>query len=75
MMKVIELETPNLMDVPASLRKLADMLESGEEPESMHAIVVSVDGFGEIRVYGYGKVGTRANEIGTLFQAALKLND
>jgi len=72
-MKVIPIGTPNLKDVPASLRRLAEMLENGEEPEAMHAIVVAVDGFGEIRVYGYGAVGTRAHEVGTLQMAALKL--
>lgn len=72
-MKVIQLGTPNLKDVPASLRRLAELLESGEEPEACHAIVVAVDGYGEIRVYGYGEVGTRANEIGTLYTAILKL--
>ena len=72
-MKLIPIGTPNLKDVPASLRRLADMLEKGDEPEAMHAIVVAVDGYGEIRVYGYGAVGVRAHEVGTLYMAALKL--
>ncbi len=72
-MKVIPIGTPNLKDVPASLRRLAEMLESGDEPEAMHAIVVAVDGYGEIRVYGYGEVGARAHEVGTLQMAVLKL--
>ena len=61
-MKLIPIGTPNLKDVPASLRRLADMLEKGDEPEAMHAIIVAVDGYGEIRVYGYGAVGVRAHE-------------
>lgn len=73
-MNIVEIETNNLMDVPASLRRLADMLERGEEPSAIHVIVVSVDGYGEIRVYGYGAVGARAHEIGTLHMAALKLS-
>jgi len=71
-MKVIPIGTPNLLDVPASLRRLAEMLESGDEPGAMHAIVVAVDGSGEIRVYGYGKVGTRAHEVGTLQMAVFQ---
>jgi hypothetical protein len=72
-MKVVQIGTPNLKDVPASLRLLADGIEEGEEPEAVHVIVVAVDGSGDIRVYGYGEVGTSENEIGTLFKAALKM--
>lgn len=72
-MKVIPIGTPNLKDVPDSLRLLAEMLENGKEPEAMHAIVVAVDVHGEIRVYGYGAVGGTAHEVGTLQMAVLKL--
>ncbi len=72
-MKVIQIGTPNLKDVPASLRMLADMIEAGKESDVTHAIIVAVDGNGEIRVYGYGAIGDRAHEIGTLYMAALKL--
>ena len=49
------------------------MMDNGSEPEAERAIVVSVDSGGEIRVYGYGAVGLRAHEVGTLYMAALKL--
>ena len=49
-MNLIPIGVPNLKDVPDSLRRLADMLEKGDEPRAMHAMVVAVDvdGDGEI---------------------------
>ena len=70
---VVDIPTPDLMDVPASLRRLADLIESGEEPAYTHAIVVCESDDGRMRLYGYGKVGDRAREIGTLYMAALQM--
>ena len=60
-LKAVPIGTPNLRDVPDALRRLADRLEVGDERPTTHAIVVLVDEHGEIRVYGYGDVGNRAN--------------
>lgn len=70
---IIPIPTYNLKDVPASLRRLADGLEQGEDPEAVHAMVVAVGHSDEMRIYGYGEVGTLAHEVGTLQMAALKL--
>jgi hypothetical protein len=47
----------NLMDVPGSLRRLADQMERNEEPIAEHVIVVCERPDGELKCYGYGKVG------------------
>lgn len=72
-MKVVELRNLNLADVPACLRALADKIEKGEAPESAHCIVVSECPDGEITLYGYGEIGTRATEVGLLQMAVLKM--
>ena len=72
-MQVVKLDTPNLRDVPASLRLLADKIESGEVPTSVHAIVVSEDENGELDLYFYGSVGRVANEVGMLQMAVIKM--
>ena len=72
-MKVVKIGTPNLMDVVSSLRLLASLIEEGKEPKPAHAIVVSVDEKGGIRIYAYGEVGTQAHEVGVLNMAAIKL--
>lgn len=71
-LKVIPIGTPNLQDVPASLRRLADMIEAGTEPKADHAIVVAMTD-GNIAIYGYGNVGDRAHEAGCLQMAVIKL--
>jgi hypothetical protein len=72
-LKVIPIGTPNLKDVPASLRMLAEKIESGDLPEAVHAIVVAVDADEAITIYGYGEVGTRAHTVGTLQMAVVNL--
>jgi hypothetical protein len=72
-MKVVRIPAPNLKYVPDSLRRLADMMESGLEPKAAHAIVVAVDEEGVINVYGYGACGPLAHEIGVLHMAAAKM--
>lgn len=72
-MKVVKLEQPNLRDVPASLRRLAQQMEDGTVNAATHAIVVAVDANGEIEVYGYGDIGNRAHEVGVLQMAAMSL--
>ena len=68
--KLVQIGTPNLRDVPASLRRLADQIEAGECPAAEAAIVVAVDPDEEITIYGYGSVGSVAAVIGNLFLAA-----
>ena len=70
--KIVPIGTPNLMDVPASLRMLADKMESTDEPNADHVIVVSMTG-GDMRIYGYGAVEGRAHEIGCLHMAIIKM--
>ena len=65
-MKLVELKQPNLMDVPAGLRRLADQMDRGEAGKAVHAIVVAVDANGELDCYGFGEVGDRAHETGLL---------
>ena len=72
-LKVIPIGTPNLKDVPASLRMLAEKIESGDLPGAVHAIVVAVDADEAITIYGYGEVGTRAHAVGTLQMAVVNL--
>lgn len=72
-MNVVKLETPNLKNVPQSLRLLADLMERGEVLAAEHAIVVVSGANGEIEVYGYGSVGNTAHEIGVLHMAILGL--
>jgi len=61
------------MNVPASLRKLADMMESGELPPSIRVGIVSADDEGNLSVYGYGKIGDRASEAGFLMMGSVKI--
>ena len=70
---LVPIGTPNLMDVPAALRRLAGELESGDEPGAVCALVVLVDADGEIVINGYGKVGTAATIIGNLHLAMMQL--
>lgn len=72
-MNVVRLATPNLKDVPNSLRNLAEVFEEGDEFQAEHAIVVAVDADGELRTYGYGAVGNRAHEIGVLQMAIIQM--
>lgn len=72
-MNVTPIGTPNLKDVPGSLRRLADLIESGTEGKIVRAIVIAVDDEGEIITYGYGEIGTRDQETGTIFMAAIKM--
>ena len=69
---LVQINTPNLRDVPAGLRRLADLIEAGECPAAKAAIVVAVDPE-DIAIYGYGSVGSNAECIGILFKAAILL--
>ena len=71
---IVPIGTPNLRDVPNMLRRLADMMESGEVDKAVHAIVVTDDDVGKVDVYGYGNVGALTNEIGLLQMAVIKLS-
>ena len=70
--KIVPIGTPNLKDVPASLRMLAEQIESGIVPEAEHIIVVAMTD-GDMAVYGYGTVENRAHEIGCLQMAIIKM--
>jgi hypothetical protein len=72
-LSLVELKQPSLSDVPASLRELADQIERGDVPPSVHCIVVSELEEGEIELYGYGAVGLRSTEVGLLQMAVLKM--
>lgn len=73
-MGVVKLDVPNLRDVPQMLRKLADDIESGKQPQSRHTIVVNVTPDGGLVVYGFGDVETLPTEVGLLHLAALKIS-
>ena len=76
MVEVVRFPTPNLKDVPASLRRLADFLESesAQELQITHAIVVASSNVtGDLNVYGYGSIENRAHEVGILQMASLQL--
>jgi hypothetical protein len=70
--KIVPIGTPNLKEVPASLRMLAEQIESGKVPKAEHVIIVAVSD-GDMQIYGYGTVENRAHEIGCLHMAILKL--
>lgn len=70
--KIVPIGTPNLMDVPASLRMLADKMESSDEPNADHVIVIAMKD-GDMMIYGYGTVEGRAHEIGCLHMAIIKM--
>jgi len=71
--KLVTLPTINFANVPAALRNLADLIERGDSPASAHCIVVSEGEDGEIALYGYGQVGTRATEVGLLQMAVIAM--
>jgi hypothetical protein len=52
-----------LTDVAGRLRKLADQIESGEQPARI-AVIVLVDEHDETSVLGYGAIGTSAEALG-----------
>mgnify|MGYP007026565003 CR=1 FL=1 len=70
---LVQFPRHNLLDVPQSLRRLADQIENGDVPNSIHSIVVCESDDGEICVYGYGEIGNVASEVGLLTMAATKL--
>lgn len=72
-MKIVKLGQPNLRDVIESLRKLADLMEAGQVPVAVHAIIVTEAEDGMIYTYGYGDVGDMKSEIGLLHLASIKM--
>jgi hypothetical protein len=72
-LKIVSLPQPDLMNVPASLRRLADQMEIGEMMGAVRALVVAVDANGELSIFGYGEVGDRASEVGLLYMAAIEM--
>ena len=70
---IVEIDQPNLADIPAALRNLAVLIETGQEPPWTQAIVIATDGQGDLAVYGYGQVGTIEHEIGLLHLAAAQM--
>ena len=68
-MKIVSLDQLNLMDIPGCLHRLADNLESNVS----HAIIILENNQGDLQVFGYGEVGNRAQEVGTLNMAALQM--
>lgn len=71
--QLVNFPRTNLADVPLQLRRLADRIESGEEPASDHAIVVLEHASGGLSVFGFGKAGDLAREVGLLHMATLQL--
>lgn len=53
-LKVVEIGTPNLADIPAMLRRNADLIESGEAPRPIGAVLVTENEDGTIGLYGFG---------------------
>lgn len=74
-MKIVEINRPNLKDVPKSMRMLAELIESGKEPNSTHAIVVSIDENHDIHIYEYGASNTIEHAIGVLWRVITKLSN
>lgn len=74
-MKIVELNKPNLKNVPQSMRRLAELIEGEDEPNSKHAVVISVDDENDIHVYEYGETNTRDHVIGLLFRTITKLSN
>lgn len=70
-MNIVPLPQPNLMDVPASLRMLADKIDKGEVTAPVHAIVVCEDANGQVACFGYGAIGDTKSEVGLLTMAAM----
>jgi len=73
-MKVVKLEIPNLMNVTANLRRLADMMENGEVSKANSVVVIGIDEKGELEIYGYGEIENRLSTIGLLHLAMLRLS-
>ena len=71
-LRLVPIGTPNLRDVPAGLRLLAEKLESGDVPAGETAVVVVVSPDGGLEVYGYGALGLTSTVVGTL-QLAIAL--
>ena len=69
---IVKLNTPNLMDIAASLRKLSDRIASGEI-DAYEVIAVVVDKDGMLSTYGHGAIGTVAHDVGVLYMAALHM--
>lgn len=69
--ELVPIGAPNLRDVPASLRRLADQLESGEQPAAEAAIVVLVEASKNLQVYPMGSALSDAAVVGTLHFASM----
>jgi len=70
--KLVVLDTPNLRDVPAGLRRLADDLEHGRAM-AVEAIIITRDADDHMRYYSYGNIVDVAHGIGMLHIAAVAL--
>ncbi len=68
--KIVKLPQQNLADVPVSLRKLADLIETSKVPPALNAIVVCEGPDDRLTVYGYGETRTFFHTVG-LLQAAV----
>lgn len=72
-MKVVDIGTPNLKDVPESLHNLAHEMENGDMPPAVHAIVVWRDDEGNLYTHGSGEIGPAQHEVGMLYMAAMQM--
>jgi hypothetical protein len=72
-MRLVQLEVPDLMDVPESLIRLGQQMKTGESASSTRAILVSVRPDGVIDIYGFGEIQNRIGEVGLLQMAAMKM--
>jgi hypothetical protein len=66
-LRVVPIDTPNLNDVPAMLRRLADKIERGEKPALLQAVLVgTVAGTGETEVWSWGECPNVQQAVGLL---------
>lgn len=72
-LNVVQLPVGNLQDVPGMLRRIADMIERGEEPNPHHAVMVTCDKDGHTHAYCFGDVPNVVTAVGVLQYGILHL--
>lgn len=73
-MEIVKLNTPNLRDVPAGLRRLADQMEAGQVPAAKHAVVIITTEDNEKTFYLYGETVTYEHVAGLMLTCANRVS-
>lgn len=72
-LRVVEIPTGNLQDVPGMLRRIADQIDAKERVNPDHLIMVFENPDGSIDIFGLGDFNDTARVVGLLAMAQYKM--